>query len=498
MSEETKPTEHAVTSVPLQAAEPQGSCLASIFCWVVILGIVAFLFSNVLYSQLYLPTEPKEISAAELMEVNLTGQVVVGQSQIDSNMETASNSQVEPLNSGPVEQRYCYAILMNELDSAELALKKLKAIDQAVKAANYELSKDQTRLREIIGRLLESYDAGDLDSSFIPKEDRDFLSAKLGWCGELVLVPKGSPHERMRREILDGATRLLFILVGVVLLGVGLLLTGVVSLAVFFFLAVTGNLASKMHGEAQRGSIYLQTFALWMALFVVLQLLSGMAAEWITDPVIVQLLMPVAFFLSLVVLVWPVIRGISFAEVREDIGLKLGNPFKEIVVGILAYTALLPFLLCSAVISVILAALLTMMQSANQPANEFAGGTQGGHPIQEEIAAGDITTWLIVFVTACIAAPIIEETMFRGVFYRHLRDATNRWRSIPSIAFAALVNSLIFAAIHPQGIVGIPLLTTLAVGFSLTRQWRSSLIAPMVMHAMNNGLVTCILFIMLL
>jgi membrane protease YdiL (CAAX protease family) len=302
----------------------------------------------------------------------------------------------------------------------------------------------------------------------------------------------------MRREILDGATRLLFILVGVVLLGLGMLLTGVVSLAVFFFLAVTGNLVSKMHGEAQRGSIYLQTFALWMVLFVVLQLLSGMAAEWITDPVIGQLLMPVAFFLSLVVLAWPVIRGISFAEVREDIGLKLGNPFKEVVVGMLAYTALLPFLLCAAVISVILAALLTMMQSANQPTNEFAGGTQGGHPIQEEIASGDITTWLIVFVTACIAAPIIEETMFRGVFYRHLRDATDRWRRLPSIAFAALVNSLIFAAIHPQGIVGIPLLTTLAVGFSLTRQWRSSLIAPMVMHAMNNGLVTCILFTMLL
>ena len=47
---------------------------------------------------------------------------------------------------------------------------------------------------------------------------------------------------------------------------------------------------------------------------------------------------------------------------------------------------------------------------------------------------------------------------------------------IPSVAFAALVNSLIFAAIHPQGIIGIPLLTTLAVGFSLTRQWRGSLL----------------------
>jgi len=93
MSEETKPTEHAVTSVPLQAAEPQGSCLASIFCWVVILGIVAFLFSNVLYSQLYLPTEPKEISAAELMEVNLTGQVEIGHSKTASTLRTASHGQ---------------------------------------------------------------------------------------------------------------------------------------------------------------------------------------------------------------------------------------------------------------------------------------------------------------------------------------------------------------------------------------------------------------------
>ncbi|MCH2182960.1 MAG: CPBP family intramembrane metalloprotease [Mariniblastus sp.] len=498
MSEENRPTEHQPTVVPATLVESEGSCLGSALSWFVILGIVAYLFSHILYSQLFPSTEPQEITAAELMEVNLTGQVMIGQTQIDPNSQATSNSQLEPLNKGPVEQRYCYAILVNEIDSAEQALEKLKATDQAVEKANYKLSAAQARLREIIGELLEAYDSGNFDSSIIPKEDRDFLSSKLGWCGELVLVPSGTPHKTMRRDILDSALRLLFVLVGVVLFGIGLLLTGLVSLAVIFYLTVTGKLASRMHNEPQRGSIYLQTFAIWMALFVVLQLLSGLAAEFITDPVLVQLLMPVAFFLSLIVLAWPVVRGISFAEVREDIGLKWGNPLKEIVVGALTYTALLPFLLCAAVVSIILAGLLSMMQSMSQPTNEFAGGTQGGHPIQEDIASGDITTWLIVFVTACIAAPIIEETMFRGVFYRHLRDATNRWHRYWSVAFAALVNSLIFAAIHPQGIIGIPLLTTLAIGFSLTRQWRGSLIAPMVMHAINNGLVTCILFTMLL
>ncbi len=490
-------SEESITQDRLDSPMPEvpstGGCIASGISWFVILGIVLFLFISVLYSQLAPPDETQGISGAELMNVNLVGRVLIGQSTIDPNSKENLLTQISQFNAGPVEQRYCYAIFVNELKSAGVALEKIKATDDAVKKYGYELSPDQTRLRNIVSQLLETYQSGEFDASVIPQADRDFLTSELGWCGKLALVPPGTPNQNERRAVMASATRALWLMVGVVCLGIGLLLTGLVSIVVILYLLAKGHIQSKMPSRSNRGSIYLETFAIWMFSFILLQLVSGWAADWITDPLINQLLMPAAFFMSLVVLVWPVLRGIPFQDVREDIGWKMGNPLKEAIAGVIAYTALLPVLVCAAVVAVILAALLSLMQQTS----EFGGGSSGGHPIQDDIASGDLTTWMIVFFTACIAAPIIEETMFRGVFYRHLKDSTQRWGLYTSIAFAALVNSLIFAAIHPQGIIGIPLLTTLAIGFSLTRQWRSSLVAPMVMHAMNNGLVTCTLFLLM-
>jgi membrane protease YdiL (CAAX protease family) len=104
---------------------------------------------------------------------------------------------------------------------------------------------------------------------------------------------------------------------------------------------------------------------------------------------------------------------------------------------------------------------------------------------------------LLVFLTACVAAPIVEETMFRGVLYRHLRDWSAGQQRWMSVIFAALVNGLIFASIHPQGIFGIPVLATLAIGFSLAREWRGSLVSSIVMHGIHNTVITCVSLLIL-
>ena len=125
-------------------------------------------------------------------------------------------------------------------------------------------------------------------------------------------------------------------------------------------------------------------------------------------------------------------------------------------------------------------------------AREFARPSMPGHPIQEDIMSGNQFTIFFVFISACVAAPIVEETMFRGVLLRHLRDWTSGWQVWASIVFASLVNGIIFASIHPQGLVGIPVLTILALGFSVARQWRDSLFGAMTMHAIHNFLITCV------
>jgi membrane protease YdiL (CAAX protease family) len=118
------------------------------------------------------------------------------------------------------------------------------------------------------------------------------------------------------------------------------------------------------------------------------------------------------------------------------------------------------------------------------------------HPIVEFIVHGSATDRLLVFFDACILAPIVEETMFRGVLYRHLRELSQRWAWFWSVVFSGTVVSFIFAAIHPQGLIAIPVLMALAYGFTIAREWRGSLIPSMVGHSFNNTMV--ILFVILM
>ena len=66
-----------------------------------------------------------------------------------------------------------------------------------------------------------------------------------------------------------------------------------------------------------------------------------------------------------------------------------------------------------------------------------------------------------------------------------------------SVAVSVLANTFLFAVIHPQGFVAIPALMSLAMGMTLVREWRGSLIPSMVIHGVSNGLIISILLIAL-
>ncbi len=83
--------------------------------------------------------------------------------------------------------------------------------------------------------------------------------------------------------------------------------------------------------------------------------------------------------------------------------------------------------------------------------------------------------------------------MFRGVLYRHLREAGYRWGKVWSIAAATALTSFVFAVIHPQGWLGVPPLMALATAFTLTREWRGSLLPSMVAHSIQNSMTMILL-----
>ena len=141
--------------------------------------------------------------------------------------------------------------------------------------------------------------------------------------------------------------------------------------------------------------------------------------------------------------------------------------------------------------------IITVIVSLFAAEKPFGTSVAAGHPIQEVIAGGQWIGIAYVVLMACIAAPIVEETMFRGVLYRHLRELSGNWARWSSVIFSAVFNGFIFAAIHPQGFIAIPLLTALAINFSLAREWRDSLIAPIIMHGINNSAVTALMLLMM-
>jgi membrane protease YdiL (CAAX protease family) len=121
--------------------------------------------------------------------------------------------------------------------------------------------------------------------------------------------------------------------------------------------------------------------------------------------------------------------------------------------------------------------------------------TPPNHPIVGDVLHSDWLGWLQILFVASVGAPFVEETMFRGVLYRHLREATagrGRWRSV---VVSALVAAFLFAALHPQGLLGILPLMALACGFTAAREWRGSLVPSMTVHALHNGMLTVMLIL---
>lgn len=116
-------------------------------------------------------------------------------------------------------------------------------------------------------------------------------------------------------------------------------------------------------------------------------------------------------------------------------------------------------------------------------------GDQPTHPVMDQFQGGGTFGLILIFLVACVLAPILEEIMFRGVFYHYLRGSN------PAL-IAALLSGVIFAAIHPQGIAAIPVLASIGIVFALIREWRGSLIASMVAHSCNNFFVMSLALLM--
>jgi membrane protease YdiL (CAAX protease family) len=154
-------------------------------------------------------------------------------------------------------------------------------------------------------------------------------------------------------------------------------------------------------------------------------------------------------------------------------------------------------ILCVGVLLTFLLFMIQQLMSGGVEAAPFRGTGGGSHPIIVDLANGVWSTRILLIFMAAVAAPVVEETVFRGVLYRQLRSSSCKFPKALSIACSVFLVSFVFAAIHPQGWVAIPALMSIAVGMNLLREWRGSLIPSMVVHGLSNGIVVSMMVLML-
>ena len=341
---------------------------------------------------------------------------------------------------------------------------------------------------EFQGRVIDELDrvfAGTASEAVIEELQKD-----LGWFGQMAVLASedgGDGRQQRLAPLLDDALSTLIVLL-TVMAGLGLVgLVGLVLLILGTIVAFQGELRSRLHSLSSHDGIYAETFAIWLIAFSIILIAAAILAEELPKHLALVVSI-IGFFVSLGVLAWPVIRGVPWESVRRDIGWTRGRGFGiELGCGVVGYAAALPI----AAVGLLISILLILLAAPEE------GASSAAHPIVGELAGGGWGVRIQVLLMASVAAPVVEETMFRGVLYRQVRSAAGQLAPWLSIAAAAGATSLIFALIHPQGLLAVPALASLAVAFSLAREWRGSLIAPMVMHGVSNGIVMAMLMVML-
>jgi membrane protease YdiL (CAAX protease family) len=230
---------------------------------------------------------------------------------------------------------------------------------------------------------------------------------------------------------------------------------------------------------ARGGSVYLETFALFIFSFIVINLAAGPIEKAIgADPT------PYLIWIVPFMALYPLARGVPWSRHRYAIGWHSGRGVvRELGAGVVGYLAGVPIVAAGIGLTfllMMLANLLTPGEPAPPPS----------HPIMDKIGTGGWKGLLAIYLLASVWAPLTEESLFRGALYHHLRARLRPF-------FSALVVGLLFAIVHPQGFLAIPALASLGFVFSLMREWRGSLIAPMLAHGMHNGAIMTALWLAL-
>ena len=455
-----------MTTPELQIELPpavRGSPLGAVLCWLVILALVsAVVYRNARVQQPgdvqklmdnqrarlvgLLAVQMKALGAGKGNPLSL--QARASQDQLIRDMERDAHSPEDGVRT---------AILIGELRGKDAALVALAKLVRDSNAA--ALAQDVAVLQTLYAEGPRTLDAA----------VRERLTQRYGDLGRIALAFGVAPDTEPRKSLQSAALRLTLRL-GV--LAAGFFCVALSSLALFVTAcvwAVRGKIRPAYASDPTVGTAFLEAFTIYLVLFIVLGFILRFAGvaniQWMW---LAALILPVMFG-------WVAWRGVSVAQWRQALGWHSGQGFlREIAAGIGGYVAGLGVILVGGFVTYLLVRL---------------SGASVSSPVVEELR-GDAWHIVGIYAVACIFAPVMEETMFRGALFHHLRQ---RW----GWAVSAPVVAVIFAMLHPQGWVAVPALGSIALVLAALREWRGSLIAPIAAHACNNFLVLTVTLLVL-
>jgi membrane protease YdiL (CAAX protease family) len=393
--------------------------------------------------------------------------------QFMETVDTAAASPAEKLRA---------AIVAGELLGPEAARERLIGAGEAVAEAALHPAGYSA---EASGLLLGDIEALDRWYGGEPLDDaeRAGLVERHGWFGELALVREGTVSERA--AVTSGGLGLAVMLGGVGLAVVGAFVAGLVLLVIGIVLAGTGRLRARFVPPAPGGSVYLETFLVFVLGFLVLQVVGEGLSLVLSEPDAVVASLALQWVLVLTA-GWPLVRGVRVRAWREQLGLVAPRGVvREVGAGVLGYLAGVPVYVLAAVSVVVLAIVRELIVGALRGPGESApvlGPSGPVNPVFELVGSMGVVGLVLLGSLVVLWAPLVEETILRGALYRHLRG---RLRRVVSMVLSAVL----FGLLHQYDVL--LLLPVIALGcvFAAVREWRGSLIGCITGHMLHNTTV---------
>lgn len=468
--------------------------------WWLALGLLCFLIFGLQMSRsgkapVGLP-DPAEYSSIQL---KLIARYTVGVKALETNLD-GMTGQIDDAATNPIDELRAAAVIA-ELNGPRAGLDRLDLLEPNLRDSDDAQTEGLLEDLALFRRAFElgiysaahpepldlatdpdtGVMAADAEPPPITPEERDRLITRHGWFGHLALA-QGRHYWHPDRALIDRTSRRVVIVLATIA-GVGLLaiLAGLVLFILFLVKVSTGGLRLRYPEARARFPLahtaFLQTGVLFLTLFIFVSVLLALIGALVDhlggnfEPT-ARVLLPIILWIVALIAFFPLVRGVPFAELRAAYGWHtngrgFAGVFREIGCGVVGYLAGLPILITGVLLMLLLISLTSLTPT---------------HPVQNQLDIHSAFDALMLYLLAAVWAPIVEETIFRGALFHHLR----RWTTMFP---AALTTAFVFAIIHPQGYAGVPALMSLALTFALLREWRGSIIASITAHALNNAAV---------